>query len=424
MLILYAGEGVFYMKRKVVITGMGLLSPIGNSVDAFWKSLLAGRGGVGPITYFDTEPFDVKIAAELKDFDPYEFIDKKEARRLDPFARYALIASQFAVEDAGIDFTKVDLDRCGVITGSGIGGMDTFEREYKSLFEKGPRRVSPLFIPMMIPDIAPGHISIKYGCRGHNYSTTSACASSSHAIGNAMSVIQSGIADVMITGGSEAAITRMGVAGFSNMKALSTRNDDPATASRPFDAGRDGFVVGEGAGILILESEEHAQRRNARIHAELIGSGYSGDAYHITAPAPGGYGAVRAMQTAIADAGLDAKDVDYINAHGTSTPHNDKTETEAIKTVFGERAKDIPISSTKSMIGHLLGASGAVEMIATVKILQEGVIHPTVNQIESDPECDLNYTPNEPVEKEVNIAISNSFGFGGHNVCLAVKRYV
>ncbi|MBD3288207.1 beta-ketoacyl-ACP synthase II [candidate division KSB1 bacterium] len=411
------------MKHKVVITGMGVISPLGHTLDKYWESLVNGVSGTDMITGIETSDLEVRFAAQVRDFNVTDWIDKKEARRMDHFTHFALAATQLAVADSGLNTEKLDLDRCGVITGSGIGGMDTFEQQYYNLFSKGPKKISPFFIPMMISDITPGHISIKYGFRGANYATTSACASSSHAIGNSFRLIQFGEADVMITGGSEAAITRMGIAGFTNMKALSSRNDDPKIASRPFDADRDGFVMGEGAGILVLESEEHALKRNAKIYAEVVGVGYTADAYHITAPVPGGNGAIRSMKLALRDAGADISEVDYINAHGTSTPHNDKTETQAIKSVFGEFAPNIPVSSTKSMIGHLLGASGGLELIATVLTMQNKKIHPTINYSTPDPECDLNYVPNKALDKEVNLAISNSFGFGGHNATIAVKSY-
>ncbi|MDZ7261810.1 MAG: beta-ketoacyl-ACP synthase II [candidate division KSB1 bacterium] len=411
------------MERRVVVTGMGIISPIGLTINEFWHKLIEGANGVDYITHFDTEGFDTKFAAEVKGFNVTDFIDRKEARRMDTFTHYAVAASQLALEDSGLNLEKENLERIGVIVSSGIGGMDTFEREYRNLFEKGPQRISPFFIPMMIPDIAPGYISIRFGLKGPNYSTTSACASSSHAIGNAFRIIQRGDADIMVTGGSEATVTPMGVGGFNAMKALSTRNDDPWHASRPFDAERDGFVIGEGAGVLILEELGHALKRDARIYGEIAGVGYTADAYHITAPAPSGEGAARAMKLGIEDAGLTPRDVEYINAHGTSTPYNDKTETEAIKTVFGDYAYQLSISSTKSMIGHLLGASGAVELIATILTTQHDIIHPTINYFTPDPECDLNYTPNKAIRKEVRMALSNSFGFGGHNVCIAVKKF-
>lgn len=411
------------MKRKVFVTGIGLISPVGKTLNEYWQALISGKSGVDYIKSFDATDFDTKFAAEVKGLEVTDFLDRKEARRMDTFTQYAVIASQFAIDDSELNLEKENIDRIGVIIGSGIGGMDTFEREYRNYFDKGPRKISPFFIPMMIPDIAPGYISIRYGFKGPNYSTISACASSSHAIGNAFRAIQYGEADVMITGGSEATVTPMGIGGFNAMRALSTRNDDPQKASRPFDADRDGFVVGEGSGIFVLESEEHAVKRGAKIYGEIIGAGYSADAFHITAPPSDGDGAIRAMRRAIEDGHVTTDDIDYINAHGTSTPFNDKTETTAIKTVFGERAYQIPISSTKSMIGHLLGASGSLELIAVLLTLKYNKIHPTINYDRPDPECDLNYTPNKAIDKTVDIAISNSFGFGGHNVSLVVKKY-
>ena len=409
--------------RRVVITGMGVISPLGHTVDEFWQNLLAGQSGVGAITRFDATNFDTKIAAEVKNFNPEAYIDKKEARRMDAFTHYALAAAKLAVEDARLLEAALDKDAIGVIVSSGIGGMETFERENHKLFEKGPGRISPFFIPMMIADIAPGHISMQYGFKGPNYAIISACASSSHAIGEAFRYVQRGEAEAMICGGAEATVTPMGVGGFNAMKALSTRNDAPQQASRPFDLDRDGFVMGEGGGILVLEALESARRRNAKIYAEVAGAGYSADAYHITQPAPCGEGAVRAIRLALKNAGVAPEEVQYVNAHGTSTAANDKNETQAIATVFGEHAKTLNISSTKSMIGHLLGASGALELVATALTCRDNAIHPTINQITADPDCFLNYTPNTSVRREVNIAISNSFGFGGHNVCLVVKKF-
>jgi 3-oxoacyl-[acyl-carrier-protein] synthase II len=409
--------------KRIVVTGLGVVSPIGITWEVFWKALLRGQNGVGDITLFDAADFDTRFAAEVKDFIVEEFVDRKEARRMDRFTHFALAAAQMAVEDSKLDFDKENLTRIGVISGSGIGGVQTFEREYRNLLEKGPKRISPFFIPMMIPDIASGHISIRYGLKGPNFSTLSACASSSHSLGEAFKTIQRGDADIMLAGGSEALITPMGIGGFNTMKALSTRNDDPQHASRPFDLERDGFVVGEGGAIIVLEELEHAQARGAPIYAEMVGYGATADAYHITAPVPGGDGAARAMKCALDDADLQPEDVDYVNAHGTSTPFNDKTETEAIKTLFGAHAYKLAISSTKSMIGHLLGASGAVEFVATVASIYNDQIHPTINQIVPDPECDLYYTPNKAIDKVVNVAISNSFGFGGHNVCLVLQKY-
>lgn len=409
--------------RRVVITGMGVISPLGHTVDEFWRNLLAGKSGVDAITRFDTAQFDTKIAAEVKNFTPEAYIDKKEARRMDAFTHYALAAAKLAVEDSRLLEAPLDKDAVGVIVSSGIGGMDTFEREGRKLIEKGPGRISPFFIPMLIADIAPGHISMQYGFKGPNYAIISACASSSHAIGEAFRYVQRGEAEVMICGGAEATVTPMGVGGFNAMKALSTRNDSPQQASRPFDLDRDGFVMGEGGGILVLESLESARRRDAKIYAEMAGAGYSADAYHITQPAPGGEGAVRAIRLALKNAGVAPEDVQYVNAHGTSTAANDKNETQAIATVFGDHAQTLHISSTKSMIGHLLGASGAVELVATALTCRDGAVHPTINQMTADPDCFLNYTPNTAVRREVRVAISNSFGFGGHNVCLVVKKF-
>ena len=411
------------MRRRVVITGMGAVTPIGSTIEDFWNGLIEGRNGISYIERFDTSDHVTKFAGEIKDFDPQRYIDRKLARRMDLFTQYAVAAAKMAIEDSGILEDDLDHDRVGVIVGSGVGGMVVFEREFQKLLESGPRRVSPFFIPMMISDISPGYISIIWGFKGPNYSTTSACATSAHAIGNAVRTIQYGEADVMIAGGSEAPITPMGLAGFNNMKALSERNDEPQKASRPFDAKRDGFVMSEGGGIVVLEDLDHARARGARIYAEVAGVGYSEDAYHITAPDETGEGARRAMEIALKDGGLVPEEVDYINAHGTSTPFNDKIETLAIKKAFGEHAHRVAISSTKSMTGHLLGAAGAVEYIACVLAIKHGKIPPTINYEFPDPECDLNYTPNVAVEREVYAAISNSFGFGGHNVCLGVKRY-
>jgi len=410
------------MKKKVFVTGIGIISPVGNTVEDYWQALITGKSGIDYIKSFDTTEFDTKFAAEVKDLEITDFLDRKEARRMDIFTQYAAIAAQLAIDDSALVLEKENLDRIGVIIGSGIGGMDTFEREYRNYFNKGPRKISPFFIPMMIPDIAPGYISIRYGFKGPNYSTISACASSSHAIGNACRTIQYGEADVMVTGGSEATVTPMGIGGFNALRALSTRNDDPHKASRPFDADRDGFVVGEGSGILVLESEEHAVKRGAKIYGEVIGIGYSSDAFHITAPPPDGNGAKRAIKVAIEDAGLTVDDIDYINAHGTSTPFNDKTETIAIKSVFGERAYQIPISSTKSMIGHLLGASGSLELIAVLLTIKYEKIHPTINYENTDPECDLNYTPNVALNRTVDRALSISIGFGGQVGIIALKK--
>ncbi len=409
--------------NRVVVTGLGLISPLGHDIQEFWQNLVAGKSGIDLITKFDTTNFDTKFGGEIKDFQPENYIDRKEARRMDLFTQFALAASENAVRHSGLNFDQEDKARIGVIVSSGIGGISTFEKQSRTLFEKGPRRISPFFIPMLISDIAPGYISIRYGLKGPNFSTISACASSSHGIGEAFRIIQRDEADVMLCGGAEAAITPLGVGGFNAMKALSTRNDAPQKASRPFDKNRDGFVMGEGAGVVVLEKLEHALDRGATIYGELAGAGYTADAYHITAPAPGGEGAIAAMENALKDAEMAPREIDYINTHGTSTPHGDIAETRAIKKVFGENAYKLDINSTKSMVGHLLGASGGVEFIATVISIKEDLIHPTINQEESDPECDLRCTPNEPKEKEIWAAISNSFGFGGHNVSLLVKKY-
>ncbi|HEX9934383.1 MAG TPA: beta-ketoacyl-ACP synthase II [bacterium] len=410
-------------ERRVVVTGLGTLTPIGNTVREFWDGLKNGRNGIGPVTRFNAEAFDARIAGEVKGFDPSRFLDSKEARRMDPFTQYGMVAGDEAIRDSGLDLPKEDPRRIGVVVGSGIGGMIIYSSEHRKLIEKGPGRVSPFFIPMMIPDILPGHLSIKYSLKGPNYSAVSACASGSHAIGIGLMHIERGDADVMLVGGSEAVITEMSFAGFCSAKALSTRNDDPAHASRPFDLGRDGFVMGEGAGLVVLEELSHAKKRGARIYAEMAGFGFTGDANHITAPHPQGEGASQAMRLAVQDAGLNIQDVDYINAHGTSTPLNDSIETLAIKTLFGAHAKSLWISSTKSMIGHLLGASGAVEFVATILTILNRLVPPTINYEVPDPQCDLNYVPNTAKERDVRVALSNSFGFGGHDVSLCIKRF-
>lgn len=409
--------------RRVVVTGMGALTPIGNNVSTFWNGLIHGKNGVGMITRFNTEKFDTKFAAEVKDFNPTQFMDAKEARRMDLFTQFGMAAGDEAVRDAGLDLGKEDLNRIGVVVSSGIGGMLIYNIEHQKLLAKGPGRVSPFFIPMMIPDITPGHLSIKYGFKGPNYSAVSACASGSHAIGLGLMHIERGDTDAMLVGGTEGVITEMSVAGFNNSKALSTRNSDPAHASRPFDAQRDGFVMGEGAGIVVLEELSHAKKRGAKIYAELAGIGFTADAYHITAPHPEGSGADQAMKLAIQNGSINTDEVDYINAHGTSTPLNDKTETIAIKKIFGNHAKKLCISSNKSMIGHLLGASGAVEFISSVLTIKNGIVPPTINYQFPDPECDLDYVPNTSREMKVKTVISNSFGFGGHNVCLCLKQF-
>lgn len=409
--------------RRVAVTGLGAVTPIGNDVSSHWDALVGGKNGVFHITKFNAEGYDTRIAAEVKGFDVTQFLDPKEARRMDPFTHYGLVAGDEAVRDSGLDTEKEDPSRVGVLVSSGIGGMIIYQNEQRKLWEKGPRRVSPFFIPMMIPDITPGHLSIKYGFMGPNYSTVSACASGSHGIGAAFMHIERGDTDVMIAGGTECVMTELAFAGFGNMKAISTRNDDPARASRPFDAERDGFVIGEGAGVVVLEELSHAKKRGAQIYAELVGFGCTGDAYHITAPHPEGKGAIQAMQGALNDGGINPEEVDYINAHGTSTPWNDKIETLAIKKVFKDHAKKLSISSNKSMIGHLLGASGAVEFVGAVLTLKNGIIPPTINYEFPDPECDLDYVPNTSQERKIQAALSNSFGFGGHNVCLCLKRF-
>jgi 3-oxoacyl-[acyl-carrier-protein] synthase II len=403
---------------------MGAVTPIGLTIEEYWNNAIAGKSGVGMITRFDAAKYDTKIAAELKGFNPLNYLERKEANRMDPFSQYGMASAEMAMKDSGLDLEKVDRERAGVIFGSGIGGMLTWHQQMQVYYETGgPQRISPFFVPMMIADIAAGHISMRYKLKGPNYATTSACATSSHAIGNAFMHIQRGDADIMIAGGSEAAITPLGVGGFNAMKALSTRNDEPEKASRPFDAKRDGFIMGEGGGVLVLEALDHALRRDARIYVELGGIGFTADAHHITAPAPGGEGAVRSMRLALRDAGIEPTEIDYLNAHGTSTEYNDKTETTAIKTVFGDYARKLSISSTKSMTGHLLGAAGAIEAIITILAIVHGTIPPTINYEFPDPECDLTYVPNVSIKKSVRVAISNTFGFGGHNASILFRKY-
>ncbi|HIA29807.1 MAG TPA: beta-ketoacyl-[acyl-carrier-protein] synthase II [Candidatus Marinimicrobia bacterium] len=412
------------MSRRVVITGMGVISPVGVGLNRYWDNLKSGYSGIVPVTKFDTSDCPVKIGGEVpSDFNPEDFLDKKEIKRLDNFSIYALIAAEEAIRHAGLEEGIPDMDRFGVVVGSGVGGLLTMEEQNKRLLNRGFRGVSPLFIPMYILDIAAGHISMKWGLKGPNYAVVSACATGSTAIGDALRHIQYGDADIFIAGGTEACITPIAYAGFANMRALSRRNDEPEKASRPFDSDRDGFVMGEGAGLLVLEELEHAHNRGAKIHAELIGYGATADAYHITAPAPGGEGAMRAMKRAVKDGGVEPEDVDYINAHGTSTPFNDKNESLAIKTLFGEHAYKLNVSSTKSMTGHLLGAAGGIEAIAAIMAIKKNVIPPTINYDTPDPECDLNYTPNSAVDKSVSIAMSNTFGFGGHNAVLLFKEW-
>lgn len=410
-------------KRRVVVTGIGVISPIGTGKEKFFQSLKDGVCGVDYITRFDTEGYDTKFAAEVKDFEATDYIDKKECRRMDRFTQYAVAASKMAVEDSALEPDSVDSDMFGVCIGSGIGGMETLEAQHDVLRDKGPGRVSPFMVPMMITNIASGNVSIALNAKGPNTTVVTACASATNAIGEAFRVIQRGDADIMVSGGSEACITQMSVAGFCSMKALSTRNDDPKTASRPFDKDRDGFVMGEGAGMLILEELEHAKSRGARIYGEIVGYGTTGDAHHITAPAPDASGALKAMQKAVKDAGIEAKELDYINAHGTSTDLNDKLETLAVKKLLGDDAKNTPISSTKSMTGHLLGAAGAVEAIACLMSITEGIIPPTINYTTPDEECDLDYVPNQARKKDVRYAMSNSLGFGGHNASIILKKY-
>lgn len=413
------------MSRRVVVTGLGALTPVGNNVSDFWRNLLDGVSGAGPITRFDSTQFKTQFACEVKDFVPTDFLDRKEARKLDMYAIYAMVAVSEAMADSKLNLEQIDLDRAGVIWGSGIGGLDTFLQECGDFATgSGVPRFNPFFIPKMIADIAAGHISIKYGFRGPNFATVSACASSTHALIDAFNYIKWGKADIFISGGSEASINEAGVGGFNAMHALSTRNDSPQTASRPFDKDREGFVLGEGAGALILEEYEHAVGRGANIYAEIVGGAMTADAHHITAPHPEGVGATNVMRLAIEDANMVPKDVDYVNVHGTSTPLGDIAETKAIQTVFGDHAKNLNISSTKSMTGHLLGAAGAVETIAAILSVKNNVVPPTINHFTDDPEIDpsLNYTFNKAQKREVRTAISNTFGFGGHNACIMVKK--
>jgi len=410
-------------RRRVVVTGLGVVSPLGLSVEDTWAGLVAGRSGAARIRRFDPSDLEVQFGCEVKDFDPAPYVDRKEAKRYDLFLQYAIAAATQAMQDAGLGEQVPEPERAGVLIGSGIGGIGTFEEQCRISITQGYKRVSAFFVPMFIPDIASGVISIRTGAKGPNYCTVSACASSAHAIGEASRLIQAGTADLMITGGAEAAITPLAIAGFANMKALSARNDAPERASRPFDRGRDGFVMGDGAGVVVLESLEHARARGARIHAEVLGYGMSADAYHITQPAPGGEGASRAMRAAFEDAGIDPSRVDYINTHGTATPHGDVAEVAAIKDVFAADAYRVVAGSTKSMTGHLLGAAGGLEFAISVLAINRGVIPPTINVDDPDPQCDLNCAPNQAVEREVRVALSNSFGFGGHNVSLLVGRY-
>jgi 3-oxoacyl-[acyl-carrier-protein] synthase II len=411
------------LRRRVVVTGMGLVIPVGIGVETAWKNVCEGKSGIGPITRFDTNGFETKIAGEVKDFNSELYIDKREIKKMDLFIQYSLAATKEALEDAQLNITAENSEQTGVIVGTGLGGLPSIERYHKILLEKGPGRISPFFIPMLIANLASGQIAIQSGAKGPNTCVVTACATGGHCIGDAFRTIVYGDAEAMIAGGTEANITPLTIGGFNAMKAISTRNDEPAKACRPFEKNRDGFVIAEGAGILILEELQFALKRKARIYGELIGYGYTGDAYHITAPSPDGDGAIRCMKMAMKDAGLKPEDVDYINAHGTSTSLNDITETLAIKTVFGDHAKKIPISATKSMTGHLLGAAGSTEAIFTILAIRDGIMPPTINYEEPDPQCDLDYVPNVARRKPIKVAMSNAFGFGGTNATLVFKKY-
>ena len=411
------------MQKKVVVTGLGALAPNGNSVDQFWSAIESGTSGIAPITYFDASNHRVSIAGELKNFNPEKILDAKEIRKLDPFSTFALVTSDEAIKSSNINLKTIDLDRAGVIIGSGIGGIQTLEHEHDIIKSKGPRRVSPQFVAKMIPNIAGGHVSMRFGFRGPSQTIISACASSNDAIGIALRLIRYGDADIMLTGGTEASITPLTIAGFANMRALSQNCEVPSAASRPFDAGRDGFVLSEGAGMLVIESEEHALKRGAPILAEIAGYGSSDDAFHITQPSPGGLGAFKAMKRALEDSSISPEDIDYINAHGTSTPFNDKNESKAIGNLFKESLEKLKVSYTKSMTGHLLGAAGGLEAIATVKSIINERIAPTINYKNPDPECTLDYTPNKSVAHKIDAALSNTFGFGGHNAVLCFRKY-
>ncbi|MBU1913163.1 MAG: beta-ketoacyl-ACP synthase II [Candidatus Omnitrophica bacterium] len=410
------------MKRRVVVTGLGIVSPIGCVKDIFWDNLVKGKSGIGPLTYFDASQYESRIAGEIREFAPHPSISSKELRRMEKFVQFGVTAAKDAIEDSGIDVSKEDPYRIGVLVGSGIGSLRIIEEEHKVILEKGPSRVTPFLIPMLIVNMASGHISIMTGVKGPNLCITTACASGSHAIGEAMRIIQYGDADVMIAGGTESCISALGIGGFCALKALSTRNDEPQRASRPFDKDRDGFVMSEGCGIAILEELEHAKKRNAKIYGEIVGYGMTGDAYHMTAPDPEGEGAARCMANALKDGNLKPEDISYINAHGTSTPLNDKVETLAIKKVFGNSAKKVPVSSTKSMLGHQLGAAGAVEFAICCLAIEKSIIPPTINYETPDPDCDLDYVPNKARKAKVNACLSNSLGFGGHNATLCVKK--
>jgi len=410
-------------KRRVVVTGIGVVCPVGNTKDEFWQALSEGKSGAGYVSYFDASKFYSKIDAEVKNFDPTPFINPKELKRMDRFVQFAVCASKMAFTDSGIDLAKEDPNRIGVLIGTGIGGLHVVEEQEKSYLQKGPKRISPFLIPMLIVNMAPGQVSISLGLKGPNSCVTTACASGGHSIGDAFMIIQRGDADMMLAGGTESCITPLGFGGFCALKALTTRNDDPHHASRPFDKERDGFLMAEGSGIVFLEELGHAQKRGANIYAEFVGYGMSGDAYHMTAPDPTADGAVRCMEAALKNAGINVNEVDYINAHGTSTPLNDKVETLGINKLFKAHAKKLAVSSTKSMTGHLLGAAGGIECAATALTIKNGVIPPTINYEKPDPECDLDYVPNTARKQEVNVAISNSLGFGGHNVTLVLKKF-
>lgn len=412
------------MQHRAVITGMGVISPVGNSIKDFWKSLINGESGIDFLTRFDVSDLPTKVAGEVKNFEPTEWLDKKESRRMDRFAQFAVAAGKMAIKDSGLDLESIDKERAGAVIGCGIGGVTTFEEQKEVLMKKGSGRVSPFFVPMLISNMAAGHLSIEFGLQGPSMTVVTACASATNAIGEALRLVQNGDVDIALAGGTESPLTPLAFAGFCSMKAMSTEKENAKEACRPFDARRTGFVMGEGAGILVIESLEHAKSRNAKIYAELVGYGSTSDAYHITTPVPGGAGAARAMGKALESAGIQPQDVDYINAHGTGTGANDATETAAIKMLFGEYAKNVPISSTKSMTGHLMGAAGAIEAIACALTIQNGVIPPTINYGEFDPECDLDYVPNEAREKNVDVAISNTFGFGGHNATIVLKKYL
>ncbi|MEE8382879.1 MAG: beta-ketoacyl-ACP synthase II [Thermodesulfobacteriota bacterium] len=411
------------MGKRVVVTGMGIISPLGTGVEKNWEAICQSKSGIAPITRFDTSDFVSKIAGEVKDFNPEDYMDKKEVKKMDIFIQFALASGKMAIQDSQLEIDESNADRVGVLVGAGIGGLSTIEKYHSILLEKGPKKISPFFIPMLIVNLAPGQISIYFGARGPNSSVVTACATGNHSIGEAFKIIQRGDADAMIAGGAESVITPLAVGGFSSMKALSTRNDEPERASRPFEKDRDGFVIAEGTGVLILEDLKHALKRGANIHAEIVGFGCNGDAYHISAPSPNGIGAAKCMEISMRDAGINYDEIDYINAHGTSTPLNDMAETMAMKTVFKDHAKKIAVSSTKSMTGHLLGAAGGVEAVYSILAIKHGVIPPTINYETPDPECDLDYVPNTPREAKVGFAMSNSFGFGGTNATLIFKEF-